>query len=198
MGLLDQLWGRSSPRPGMRTRYRSHRYAALRVEPLEPRHLLDATGVLAGGVLTITGNPVAYDNIRVSLDPATNLIVLRDNGNVAGTFANAAVGQIVINSQAHFNVVRVDSNVIQQATIQGGPGTNFLFAGGGVPPPGGGPRSTRRVGGPANDVLDGSPGGTNTFSGDGSAISLLTTPAGTGNTYIGAPATNRQFQDTVA
>src|SRR5438105_15244780 len=118
MGLLDQLWGRSSPRPGMRTRYRSHRYAALRVEPLEPRHLLDATGVLAGGVLTITGNPVAYDNIRVSLDPPTNLIVPRKNAKVAGTFPTAAAGQSVINSQAPSNYHRVHSTVTHKPHIQ--------------------------------------------------------------------------------
>src|SRR5204863_1210415 len=71
-------------------------------------------------------------------------------------------------------------------------------AGGGATRLVGGPGYNRLVGGPANDVLDGSRGGVNTFFGDGSAVSLLTNPAGTGNTYIGAPATNRQFQDTVA
>jgi uncharacterized protein GlcG (DUF336 family) len=185
MGLLDYLRGRPSRRIGAA----GPRFVSLGVERLERRELLDATAVLAGGVLTVTGSPGAYDRLALALDPANNLIVLQEFGVVRAAFPSAAVHSIIVNAQAHNNLVRIDPSVAQPATVNGAPGVNFLRAGGGPTTLLGDTGVNRLEGGPANDTLIGG-AGANTFAGNGGRNQLVGGP-GT-NFFFGTPG-----QDTV-
>jgi uncharacterized protein GlcG (DUF336 family) len=153
----------------------------LMLEALEDRYLLDVSAVLAAGALTITGMPNAINRIDVTLDTATNQIVVLDFGVERGRFDSAAVNSITVNAAGQSNEVHIGSNVLQPAILQGGPGLNRLFAGGGPTNLIAGPGANRLVGGPGNDVLDASQG-TNTVFGDGGTNTIL---AGGKNTYFG-------------
>ena len=134
----------------------------LSVERLEPRCLLAATATLAGALLTVTGTP-DRDNIHVSLDGATNQLVVRSFADVIGRFNNAAVATISISTGAGDDIVTIDKNVLQPATIDGGSGHNILTGGGGP---------TILVGGSGQDKLTAGPGIT-TLLPDGGVNRLL-------------------------
>ncbi len=182
MGLLDYLRGR----PARRTE--AH-FVTPCLERLESRNLLDATATLAGGLLTVTGGPGAYDRLMLNLDTATGQIVVRDFGVVQTVVPSAAVTAITVNLQAHNNRVIIDPGITQPATINGADGVNKLQAGGGATTLVGGSGVNRLEGGPANDTLIGG-AGANTFAGNGGQ-----------NTLVGGPGTNFFFgtagQDTV-
>jgi uncharacterized protein GlcG (DUF336 family) len=183
MGLLDQLRGRG----GRRSRPEataSRRSTPLRLERLEDRTMLDATGTLTAGTLLITTQQDAFERILLSLDPATNQLVLQSNGAEVGRFDSALVTAITITLQGHNNIVRVASNVLQPTQINGGPGTNYLFAGGGPTTLVAGPGTNRLIGGPADDTLDGTLGVDNVLSGGGGHNLLI---GGSGrNVFFGA------------
>jgi uncharacterized protein GlcG (DUF336 family) len=181
MGLLDRLWGRnrssqrSSPQPAEDRRVR------LGVEPLEDRTVPTAMGTLTAGTLTVTGTFAAYEQITLSRDPLSNEIVLSDGGVEQARFPSALISSITVQSRAGLSIVRVADDVLQPAILQGGPGTNHLFGGGGPTSVVAGPGVNRLRGGANNDILDGSAGATNTlFAGAGN--NLLA--AGPGNDFI--------------
>src|SRR5215469_14602913 len=182
MGLLDFLRGRPVRRTGPN-------FVTPTVERLESRNLLDATATLAGGLLTVTGGPGAYDRLTLSLDRATSAIVVRDFGVVQAAFPSAAVSAITVNVQAHNNRVIIDPAITQPATINSADGVNKLQAGGGPTTLLGGTGVNRLEGGAANDTLIGG-AGANSFAGNGGQ-----------NTLVGGLGTNFFFgtagQDTV-
>jgi uncharacterized protein GlcG (DUF336 family) len=129
----------------------------LGIEPLEPRHAPAVTAALAGGVLTVLGDG-ERDSIRVSLDPLTNQVVVRDFLVEVGRFASPAVAALSIDAGGGDDVVRVDRAVTQPAVIQGGDGDDILEGGGGPTTLLGGPGSDKLTAGPAPTTLDGGPG----------------------------------------
>ncbi len=174
MGLLDYLRGRPARRTG------AH-FVTPRVERLESRDLPDATATLAGGLLTVTGSPGAYDRLTLTLNPSTSQIVVQEFGAVQAAFSATAVSAITVNLQAHNNRVIIDPNITQPATINGADGVNKLQAGGGPTTLVGGAGVNRLEGGAANDTLIGG-AGANSFAGNGGQ-----------NTLVGGPGTNFFF-----
>jgi uncharacterized protein GlcG (DUF336 family) len=80
-----------------------------------------------------------------------------------GRFSAAAVSQILVSTGAGDDVVRIAGNVFQPVTLDGGPGNDFLFAGGGPATISGGDGKDILVGGPAADVLLGDGGSDKLF-----------------------------------
>jgi uncharacterized protein GlcG (DUF336 family) len=159
------------------------RTVRLALERLENRCVPDATAVLSAGHLTVTGLPAAFDRITLSLDAASGQVVLSDNGTPTARFNSADVHSITVNSEAHLCVVRIDPQVLQPATINGGPGTNFLYAGGGPSTLVAGPKGNRLAGGAATDLLDGTQGN-NVLSAGSGPTTVLTGP---GLNYVLGP-----------
>jgi hypothetical protein len=119
MRLVDSWLGRASRRAAPPRPRRS-----LRLEPLEDRTAPDASGVLAGGTLTVTGGGGAFDKLDLDFDPGANQLVLREFGQEVARFDNAAVNQIVINATALNNDIAIAPDVLQASTIRGGAGNN--------------------------------------------------------------------------
>ncbi len=174
MGLFDRCRHHSSPT--------NHgvRQARPVLEELEDRCVPDATSVLSGGNLVITGQPVAFDRITLTLDSPSNEIILADNGVPTAQFNSADVASITVNAMAHLSIVRIDPQLLQPATINGGPGTNFLYAGGGPSTLVAGPGGSRLVGGPSVDLLDGTQGKNVLSAGSGPTTIL----SGPGPNYV--------------
>src|SRR4051812_35080206 len=107
MRLFDSWLGRSSRRPKP-----AHPHRCLDLEPLEDRTVPDASGVLAGSTLTITGGGGAFDRLNLALDRGANQLVLREFGQERGRFDNAAVTQIVINATALNNDIDIAPDVL--------------------------------------------------------------------------------------
>jgi uncharacterized protein GlcG (DUF336 family) len=99
-------------------------------ERLETRTLLDASASLAGGLLTVTGG-MDKDRIDLALDRTPNQLVVRDAGQEVARYDSATVTNIVIASGGSSHNVRIAQDVLQPATVQGGPGHIILWAGGG-------------------------------------------------------------------
>lgn len=136
---------------------------ALQVETLETRNLLAATASLTGGVLTVAGD-AQRDVIRVSLDSARNQIVVQSQVIEIARFASTAVTSIVVNVDGGAsNVVRIDPNVAQPATVVGGGGNDFLTGGAGPTILQGGANRDKLVAGPGGTVLDGGAGADRLF-----------------------------------
>jgi uncharacterized protein GlcG (DUF336 family) len=176
MRLFDSWFGRTArrshpPRP----------QRPLRLEPLEDRTAPDASGVLAGGVLTVTGGGGAFDKINLDLDPNPNQLVLREFGREVARFDNGAVTQIVINGTAQNNDIEISSAVLQASTIRGGAGNNVLQAGAGSSNLVAGPGTNRLLGGLGDDVIDATQG-TNTIDGDGGTNTIVS--GGTARNFI--------------
>src|SRR5580692_9826719 len=95
MRLFDSWFGRKSSRPEPK-----HGHRFLHLERLEDRTVLDASGVLSGSTLTITGGGGGIDQLTLDLNSTTNQLVLTEFGQVVGTFNNASVTQININATA--------------------------------------------------------------------------------------------------
>src|SRR5262245_32032681 len=129
----------------------------LGIEPLEPRNVPAVTATVAGGVLTVLGD-ADRDSIRVSLDPATNQLVVLNFLTEVGRFASPAVTSLSIDAGGGDDVVRVDRAVTQPAGIQGGDGNDILEGGGGPTTLLGGPGLDKLIAGPGPTALDGDGG----------------------------------------
>jgi len=176
MRLFDSWFGRGSRRAAP-----SRPKRALRLEPLEDRTAPDASGVLAGGTLTVTGGGGAFDKLDLDFDPGANQLVLREFGREVARFDNAAVTQIVINATAFNNDIAIAPDVLQASTIRGGAGNNVLQAGAGSSMLVAGPGTNRLTGGPGNDVIDATQG-TNTIDADGGTNTIVS--GGTARNFI--------------
>jgi uncharacterized protein GlcG (DUF336 family) len=136
------------------------RRIALECEKLEARDV-PATVALAGTTLTVTGT-AGDDRIRVFFDGAT--INVLDGTQVIGSFAPGSVTALAVNAGTGNDVVIIDPNLPQVATIDTNGGTDKLVAGGG---------NTVLLGGTDRDFLFGSATGTTTFNGDGGQNDLF-------------------------
>jgi uncharacterized protein GlcG (DUF336 family) len=165
MPWLNSLWG-SRTHQDARAARRPAAAPPLTIERLESRTLLDASVNLAGGVLTILGGP-GNNRINLNLDPVHADLVVLDGGREVARFASSGVNQVKINAGGGFSVVRVETDVLQPATLVAGPGNDVLYAGGGptVLVSGGG--NDKLVAGPGPGVLDGSVGNNHLFGGSG-------------------------------
>src|SRR3954464_12582894 len=105
-------------------------------EHLEPRNHPAAAVALVGGVLTIVGD-AARDNILVSLDAGQ--LIVRSFAVEVARFDSDSVASIAIDSGAGDDVVRIDRDVLQPATINGNAGNDSLAGGGGPTTINGGP-----------------------------------------------------------
>jgi uncharacterized protein GlcG (DUF336 family) len=175
MRLLDRLSGRAAAAP--RASYRS---APLTVERLERRCVLASAALGAGGALVVNGDFGSMNRIFLTLDPATSQIVVEDNAQTLGTFASSSVSSITVNANGTRNLVRVDPAITQPATLNGGPGTDWLFAGGGPTTLNGGTGVNRLVGGGASDSVNGTLGD-NVLVGGGGFNDLVGTPRSAAN-----------------
>jgi uncharacterized protein GlcG (DUF336 family) len=136
------------------------------VEPLEGRYA-PATAALVGGTLTVTGT-AERDNLRVSLDEATNDLVVRSFAAEVGRFDSAAVSAIVMEGGGGRDVLAVDRQVTQPSVLLGEEGSDILKGGGG---------ETELDGGAGDDKLRAGPGGT-MFTPDGGANLLFNVKPG--------------------
>ncbi len=183
MKLLDRILGRTSRRKTRRVPLFSSSSAARAsvvpcLEALEDRFLPDATGALNLGILTITSTPNTIDRVALT-NNGTNL-VLTDNGITRGTFTSAAVNSIVINANSLYDTVRL-FGVTQQATFNGGSGTNFFYGDGGPSTMNAGSGTNRLIGGSGNDELNANQGVNVLFGGLGQ------------NQYFGAGAERNYY-----
>src|SRR5579884_1194577 len=201
MRVLDLLLGRSAG--AKKSKVPARPWARPDLEVLEDRRLPNATAVLAGGTLVITGDPT-FNDIQVTFNSGASTIVVTDYNQPVATFASAAVSAIRVDvSNAVFNVVKIDPAISVPAVINGAPApglpapkVNFFQAGGGNTNLIGGPGVNRLTGGPGTNILDGRLGIANTF-GDANANG--------NNTYVGSlnPGLRierffgNQFNDTV-
>jgi uncharacterized protein GlcG (DUF336 family) len=112
------------------------------------------TASVAAGVLTVNGDDA--DNwIDVYTDGADLAVTSR--GEIVGRFTSAGVTSIALNGNGGDDILRVEPDVTQPATIDGGSGRNKLKAGFG---------NTTLLGGAGRDVLVGN-NGVDTFNGGG-------------------------------
>jgi uncharacterized protein GlcG (DUF336 family) len=162
MGLLDRWRKRNAPRklgnPGPR-------FVRPAVEELEPRCTPSATATISSGQLLINGQPSAFERLFLTLNSVTNQLVLTDNGEGVGSFDPTAISTISIQAAAQLSIVRVDPSVTLPTLIQGGPGTNFIYAGGGPTTLIAGPGTNRLIGGAGDNVVDGTQGTDNVIDG---------------------------------
>jgi uncharacterized protein GlcG (DUF336 family) len=138
----------------------------LTIELLESRTLLNASVNLAGGVLTILGGP-SGNRLNLNLDPVHADLVVLDGGREVARFASSSVNQVMINAGGGFSVVRVETDVLQPATLVAGPGNDVLFAGGGPTVLVGGGGNDKLVAGPGPATLDGLIGNNHLLGGPG-------------------------------
>ncbi|HKB02443.1 MAG TPA: hypothetical protein VKD90_09490, partial [Gemmataceae bacterium] len=145
------------------------RRAVLRCEPLESRDpasslVAGGTAVLAGGMLTVTGTPEA-DHVLIRIEAGS--LVVRDDSGVLGSFAPARVTNLVVQTGAGNDLVKVSSEVTVPATLDGGTGKNLLQAGGGPAAILGSEAATKLVGGTGANTLTGGTGNERFFGGIG-------------------------------
>jgi Ca2+-binding RTX toxin-like protein len=114
------------------------------IETLESRQLLSVS-LSAAGVLTVTGT--ATSNAIVVSHPNPTNVVVRENGQVTGTFPLTSVKSIVVNGLGGNDSLQVLDFFNVPATLNGGDGDDFLRGGDG---------KDVLNGGNGNDVLDGS------------------------------------------
>lgn len=197
MPLLERPPGRSAKR---------QRVTRLRLEQLEDRTVMSVTAALNGaGVLTVNGDADALNHIFLTLNKSTDQIVVSDGATQRGAFASAAVTSITINADGTDNYVVVDQAISQAATINGGPGNNYLVAGGGATTLVSGTGVNRLVGGSGADTFDATQGTNTIEDGDGVSTVNLSPHAATVNTGIlgnivpqaGNPFVDRSSSNTV-
>jgi uncharacterized protein GlcG (DUF336 family) len=172
------LGGRTKQDP--RTSRQAAPEPPLAIERLESRTLLNASSSLTGGVLTILGSP-GNDRINLNFDPVHNSLIVLDGGRQVASFASPSVNQVVIDAGDGNNVVRVETDVLQPATLVGGSGNDVLFAGGGPSLLSGGGGNNKLVAGPNTTALDGSTGNNHLFGGSGTDSFMAN---GTGHNLI--------------
>jgi uncharacterized protein GlcG (DUF336 family) len=162
------LLGRSSGRTTVR-----QRLVPLFVEALEDRCLLSLSASLnSAGLLVVNGEVNALNDIFLTLNTAANQIVVSDGSQVSATFDSNNVSAITINANGFSNYVQIANLITQQATINGGPGNNYLIAGGGDTTLVSGTGTNRLVGGSGDDTFDATQGD-NTIE-DGNGLSTVT------------------------
>jgi uncharacterized protein GlcG (DUF336 family) len=162
MPLLERSKGRSAAR---------QRVTRLRLEQLEDRTVMSVSAVLNGaGVLTVNGDADALNHIFLTLNK-NDQIVVSDGAQERGAFASSAVTSITVNANGFSNYVVVDEAIAQTATLNGGPGNNYLVAGGGDTTLVSGTGTNRLVGGNGDDTFDAQQG-TTTIE-DGNALSTV-------------------------
>ncbi|HEY2785173.1 MAG TPA: heme-binding protein [Fimbriiglobus sp.] len=122
---------------------------------LEPRNLPSVTAALAAGVLSVTGD-AANNWIDIYLD-GTDLVV-SNKGETVGRFDSASVTSVTVNGNGGNDVLRVEPDVTQPATLTGGSDPSKLKAGGGNATLQGGADRDVLVGGAAQDSFDGGAG----------------------------------------
>lgn len=141
--------------------------APLALERLESRTLLDASAALAAGVLTVTGD-AANDYIALFLDASrTQIVVSNGVQGVIGQFDRNAVGSIAVNAGEGNNVVRVNNDILQPATLTSGAGNDVLYAGGGTTNSNAGGGINRIVGGSSATTMTGGGGINRMFGAQG-------------------------------
>lgn len=128
--------------------------------------MLTATANLAGGVLTIVGGP-GPDRIQVLADAARSQLIVRDSGAEVTRVASNQVGEIVLRGGDGDDDLKIFHNVLQRATIEGGPGNDRLAAGGGPTLLLGGEGNDVMTGGRGDDVFDGGTGTDEIVAGGG-------------------------------
>ena len=167
------LLARSSVRPTTR-----QRPVPLCVEPLEDRNLMSVSAVLnAAGTLVVNGDVNAVNRIFLTLDAKTDQIVVSDGSVVRGTFNANQVAAITVNANGFNNYVTIADSVMQAATINGGPGNNYLVAGGGDTTLVSGTGTNRLVGGNGDDIFDAMQGNNVIEDGNGLSTVNLALPA---------------------
>ncbi len=150
----------------------TRKWSSLRVEALESRDP-GASAILAGGALTVTGT-AANDHLLIRYE-GTRLVVLDQTGTL-GSFDPAAVTTIAVNTGAGNDLVRIASNVLQAATIDGGTGKNILEAGGGATTITNAGAGTKLIGGSGTNTLTGGAASEKFIGGSGS--NTITTGGG--------------------
>jgi uncharacterized protein GlcG (DUF336 family) len=164
MPLLERSSDRSSVR---------RRVNPLCLEVLEDRTVLSVSAVLNGaGLLTVNGEANALNHIFLTLNSA-NDIVVSDGSQTVASVASSAVTSITVNANGSDNYIQIAQTITQAATINGGPGTNYLIAGGGTTTLVSGTGTNRLVGGPGDDTFDAQQG-INTIE-DGTGVSTVNT-----------------------
>ncbi len=172
MGLLSPWRGRGERR---KAAVCNKRAVLLKVEQLEDRCVPAATSILnPDGSLVVTGSPEPFQRIALSLNSTTNQIVVTDNGVVDAFFASGSVASITVNAEARYSIVRIDPALQQPATINGGPGINYEYAGGGPTTLVGGPGINRLTGGAGIDQIDATPSAAAVLVSGSGPTSLLT------------------------
>jgi uncharacterized protein GlcG (DUF336 family) len=175
------------------------------VERLEDRSVPSVSATLSGaGVLTVNGDLNAVNRIFLTLN-SSDQIVVSDGSQVRGVFASSAVTDITVNANGFNNYVDIANSVTQMATINGGPGNNYLIAGGGATTLVSGTGTNRLVGGNGSDTFDATQGNNTIEDGNGVSTVNLAPRATTINTGIlgnlnppaDSPVTDRTGSDTV-
>ena len=108
------------------------------IERLENRCFLSAT--LKNGVLRVNGDATAANNIAISLNDDSHMIVVTINGASAGTFDPAKVKAIYSHGGSGNDTISVSADINPRIalfgedgndTLTGGGGSNFLRGGAG-------------------------------------------------------------------
>ncbi len=162
-------WFRSTRRVApkfMSTKHRAGAEVHPSIEILETRTLPDATASLGGSLLTIVGGP-GNDRISLVQDATRDELVLLDGGKEVARYASAAVSQVAIDAAGGNNVVRINNDILQSATIQGGAGNNIFYGGGGPTTLVGGSGFNKLIAGSGATTLIGGNGTNRLFGGAG-------------------------------
>jgi uncharacterized protein GlcG (DUF336 family) len=187
-----------------RTR-RERRSIPLYLETLEDRTVMSVSATLSGGMLVVDGEANALNHIFLTLNSSTNQIVVSDGSHVTGSFNSAAVTDITVNANGFSNYVQIGDGVTQTATINGGPGNNYLIAGGGATTLVSGTGQNRLVGGNGADTFIATHGDNTIEDGNGPSTATLSPRATTVSTGIlgnlhpqaGNPIVDRSGRDKV-
>jgi uncharacterized protein GlcG (DUF336 family) len=181
------------------------RTVPLNLEPLEDRTLLSVSASLAGGTLTVNGDVNAVNRIFLSFSAKTNLLTVSDGAGPVAAFNSLQVANITVNANGFNNYVNIADSVFQTATINGGPGNNYLVAGGGNTTLVSGTGTNRLVGGNGNDTFNALQGSTTIQDGNGtSTVNLAPRPTTVNTGILGnltppanSPVINRTGRNSV-
>jgi uncharacterized protein GlcG (DUF336 family) len=175
------------------------------LETLEDRTVMSVSATLSGGALVVNGEVNALNHIFITRNTSNNQIVVSDGSQVVGSFNSASVADITVNANGFSNYVDIDNSVTQTATINGGPGNNYLIGGGGATTLVGGTAQNRLVGGNGGAAFDATHGDNAVEGGNGVSTATLSPRANTVSTGIlgnltpqaGNPIVNRTGRDKV-
>ncbi|MBL8795917.1 MAG: heme-binding protein [Planctomycetia bacterium] len=136
--------------------------------------------MLAGNILTITGNAATRDHIQVSLDGRSQELLLIDFGRVVQRFDANQVNQIIVNAGTADDIIRIDRDVLAQAIINANDGNDRIYAGGGPTTINAGNGNDVLHGGPLLSLLNGEAGNDRLYAREGATIF----DGGTGNNIL--------------